>query len=255
MSKKPVTITACIFMTLLMTSCSVNEPKEKTIKEPSKYQVKKLAVPMAIDANWDKPQWQKVEPLDIKLFMGDKPQHQPKVQAKVLYDSDNIYVIFRTEDKYVRAIATEYDGAVWEDSCVEFFFTPGGNISEGYFNLETNCIGTILLRYQLEPDENQTPLKHAEIDQVEIAHSLPRKVLDSEITEPTTWTLEYRIPFKIIEKYTKVTRPAPGVVWRANFYKCGDKTSYPHWLTWSLVENDTPNFHLPEYFGIIEFIE
>jgi hypothetical protein len=51
----------------------------------------------------------------------------------------------------------------------------------------------------------------------------------------------------------KVEKPGPGVTWRANFYKCADKTSHPHWLTWAHVNYPKPKFHLPEYFGRIEF--
>jgi hypothetical protein len=57
----------------------------------------------------------------------------------------------------------------------------------------------------------------------------------------------------MLEKYTNVKRPATGVQWRANFYKCGDKTSHPHWLTWSVVDKPEPDFHRPEFFGILEF--
>ena len=61
------------------------------------------------------------------------------------------------------------------------------------------------------------------------------------------------IPFAIIEKYASLKKPGQGVKWKANFYKCGDKTSHPHWLTWSVVENPKPNFHLPQYFGTLQF--
>ncbi|MEW6117215.1 MAG: carbohydrate-binding family 9-like protein, partial [Nitrospirota bacterium] len=39
--------------------------------------------------------------------------------------------------------------------------------------------------------------------------------------------------------------------WRANFYKCGDATSHPHWASWAPVE--ALNFHLPHCFGTICF--
>lgn len=255
MSMKPVAIGVCICMTFLLISCSIVEPEQKVkMMEPSKYQVNKLAEPMAIDANWDKAQWQKTKPIDIKLFMGEKPSHLPKVQAKALYDGEHIYIIFRAEDRYVRSVATEYHGAVWEDSCVEFFFTPGGDISEGYFNLEVNCGGTILCSHRTSREENVKMLETNDCARIEIAHSLP-KVVDPEITEPVTWTLEYRVPIEMLEKYTQVTRPAPGVTWGANFFKCGDKTSHPHWLTWSYIANETPDFHRPEYFGTLEFVD
>ena len=75
-----------------------------------------------------------------------------------------------------------------------------------------------------------------------------------EIAEPTVWTLEYRIPFEVVEKYCPdATGPASGAAWKANLYKCGDATSHPHWLTWSYVGNPTPRFHMPEYFGTLKF--
>ena len=43
--------------------------------------------------------------------------------------------------------------------------------------------------------------------------------LDPEIAEPTTWTLEYKIPLSLLEKFTQIERPKPGVTWRAKFYK------------------------------------
>lgn len=55
------------------------------------------------------------------------------------------------------------------------------------------------------------------------------------------------------EKSTKIERPRPGVTWRANFCKCADDSSRPHWLTWSPVTDSEPAFHRPKYFGILEF--
>jgi len=219
------------------------------------YEIHKRTEPIVIDADWDKPQWQRTKPLDIKFFMGDTPKHLPKTKAKLLYDNDNIYVIFQVEDRYVRAVATEYHGSVWEDSCVEFFFTPGLDISDGYFNIETNCIGTILFNHQIQRGQNQQKLSARQLDQVEIATSLPRRTIEPEIKEPVTWTLEYRLPLRILEDYCNLTKPAPGVKWRANFYKCADKTSYPHWLTWSHIDKPQPDFHRPEYFGTLEFLD
>ena len=36
---------------------------------------------------------------------------------------------------------------------------------------------------------------------------------------------------------------------RANFYKCGDKTAHPHFLSWNPVVSSKPDFHRPECFG------
>jgi hypothetical protein len=57
----------------------------------------------------------------------------------------------------------------------------------------------------------------------------------------------------LLKKFCSVVPPAENVVWRANFYKCGDQTSHPHWLTWAEVDCPQPNFHLPRFFDRLAF--
>jgi len=237
-----------IVFLLIVTALSKNADK----KGASVYGVVRLGDPMKIDGNWDKPQWQKARPVDLLNYMGELPKFRPTAQAKMMYDDGNVYVIFKVQDRYVRCVANEVNGRVWEDSCVEFFFSPDTNLPEQYFNLETNCGGTPLMHYHAIPRKENADLEINDIKKVEIAHSMPQRV-DPEMTEPVTWTLEYRIPLAMLEKVSNVTRPRQGLTWRANFYKCADKSSNPHWITWSPVENDKPNFHLPKYFGTLEF--
>lgn len=227
--------------------------KKNNMKEKSIYKVKKLkASSIKIDADWNKPQWQETESVEIKKQMGPDPKFTPKVEAKLMYDDDNIYGVFRVEDRYVRSTVQEYNGNVSGDSCVEFFFSPDSNFPERYFNLEINAGGTPLIFYITKPWDEFTKLEAEDIQQIEIAHSLPA-VVDPEITDPVTWTIEYRIPLAMLEKFSNVTRPKPGTVWKANFYKTGSKTSNPNYLTWSFVDHPKPNFHLPRFFGTLQF--
>jgi len=224
----------------------------RTEREPMRHEVTRLAKPPAIDADWDKEPWAGIQPMFIDRYMGKKPTHIPTVQAKIAYDDEALYVIFRVVDQYVRAVAQKNQQEVCGDSCVEFFLTPGTDVSKGYFNIEVNCGGTMLCRHQVAPGKDKQALTQDECAGVQIAHSLPR-IVDPEIVEPTTWTVEYRLPVALLEKYAAVTRPAPGVVWRANLYKCADLTSHPHWLTWAPIDWPEPNFHVPECFGVLEF--
>jgi len=217
-----------------------------------KYEVLKATKQPKSDGNWSGEIWGKVKPLDIKNPMGPKPKYAPKAQAKVLYDDRFVYVIFRVEDKYVRATAQKHQEPVFIDSCVEFFFTPGEDISQGYMNIEINCGGTVVSRHQTAPKTNPQPLTDDEIGMLRIFHSEPG-IVEPEKQQPTTWLIEYRVPYQILEKRCPVVRPAASVTWRANFYKCGDKTSNPHWLTWSVVDYPEPRFHMPEFFGTLQF--
>ncbi len=221
---------------------------------PLTYKVARASPSVPFDSRWDGDFWSSVQPVELKHHMGDRPEHFPTVQARLAYDDEAIYVIFQVQDRYVRAVAQQHQDAVYLDSCVEFFWTPHSDVAHGYFNLEMNCGGTMLLHYQRAPGRDSVPLADADLSQIEVRHSLP-KIIDPEITDPTDWTVAYRLPFKILSQYfpTKIHKPAAGVTWRANLYKCADDTSHPHWLTWSPVEFDRPDFHRPQSFGVLEF--
>ena len=229
-----------------MIACNQAETNQST------YKVSKISMQPEINAVWDKKPWSEIQPLQIKNYMGDKPEHFPFTQAKVAYDEFAIYVIFRVEDRYVKALTKKNHGPVYTDSCVEFFFTPGSKVEKGYFNLEMNCGGTMLFHHQMEPRTGSIKISETHIQQVEVATTLP-KIVDPEIDKDTTWIAEYRIPFSILTEYHDFPGPEAGSVWRANFYKCADQTSHPHWLTWAPIDYPTPNFHIPQYFGNLEF--
>lgn len=226
--------------------------KDKQTVRPQSYSVHRLKSPMSIDGNWNKPAWRKARTVNITRFMGPIPPFRPRVQAKMLYDERNLYVIFRVEDRYVRSLVDTYNGPVSGDACVEFFFSPDPAHPERYFNLEVNAGGTPLMAYHIYPQKDYQRLTSGDLDQIEIAHSLPKKI-DPEIAEDVTWTIEYRIPIEVLEKYGSVVRPEKGKRWRANFYKTASKSSNPHWITWSQVQYEKPNFHLPQFFGGLRF--
>jgi len=248
---------------LTMTACSGSSDNQPAISQDElqedglykEYTVARIDSPAIINSVWDKEPWDRIVPLRIEHHMGDDPDHRPGVQAKIAYDDEAVYVIYRVEDQYIRCAITDYQGPVFRDSCVEFFFTPSENLDLGYFNLEMNCIGTALFHFQRGQGENRerSRLERDHFDQIEVAHSIDPELVATEMEDPLIWTLEYRIPFDILTEYADIERPASGVRWRANFYKCADDTSHPHWLTWSVVDLERPNFHRPDYFGTLIF--
>ena len=216
------------------------------------YAVHPADAPPPADAEWETGPWGAATPAILTHHMGDPPEHRPKTQAKLLYDVDALYVRFRVEDRYVVALETEPQSGVSGDSCVELFVTPGTDVAPGYFNVEMNCVGTTLFHHQREPGVENHPLDQ-EINELEVRHSVPGPTVDPEVGEPLTWTVGYRVLFRALARCATISAPEPGVVWRANMYKCANRSSHPHWLTWSPVAFDRPNFHLKEQFGYLHF--
>lgn len=204
-------------------------------------------------AGWNQPPWCTIAPELLLHHMGVPPVHFPETAVKIGYDEIALHVAFQVKDQYVRATATRHQGDVCGDSCVEFFFTPGPNPKAGYFNLEINCGGTMLFHYHPDSLREQTEFSATDCDEIAINCSLPHRI-DPERAEPVTWTVSCSIPYTLLERYCPIDRPGPQIIWRANFYKCADNTSHPHWLTWAAVDHPRPNFHLPRFFGALHFL-
>jgi len=216
------------------------------------YLVRKAHNTLAIDANWEKKEWRNAECIDIDQILGEKPGFTPGTEARLMYDKRFLYVIFRVRDHFVKALTAKPNGPVYEDSCVELFFAPDSAKPLQYFNLEVNCGATPLMRYSKIPRKEYTTVDRKDLNKIQIAATMPT-IVYPEIQKDTTWIIEYKIPFKMLEKYASISRPEPGVIWKANLYKIGDKTSNPHYLTWAPIESPVPNFHLPEFFGTLIF--
>jgi hypothetical protein len=217
------------------------------------YKVNSLQGPLSIDAEWGKPLWQETKSALIDCVHGPEPTHKPVVRFKLAYTEQAVCGIYQVQDQFVRAVAAELNGQVWKDSCVEFFFTPYARPDNSYFNLEINCCGVFLFHHQAAPKQQVRSLKESESRQIYTAGSLAGPI-HKEIENPIQWTLEFAIPYGILEKYSAVERPAPGVCWHANLHKCADDCSHPHWLTWSPIPGERPNFHQPQYFGLLQFV-
>ena len=218
------------------------------------YKVKVAELRPKMMGSWDSLEWMQADTLELNHYRREGSGHRPNTFVRLLYNTDGIFGIFRVEDRYVRSVRTHYGEPVYKDSCVEFFVKPKPD--KGYFNFEFNCGGTLLCSFITDPERTSEGFREfISVPEerglhVSVHHSLP-DVVDPEIANPVTWTLEFFIPFELLEKYVGSFGNVRGSEWKANFYKCGDETSHPHWVSWQPVP--ALNFHMPEFFGTIVF--
>ena len=86
---------------------------------------------------------------------------------------------------------------------------------------------------------------------MQIHHTMPG-IVEPEVEEDADWVLEYFVPFALLEAFVGPLGPAAGQTWRANFYKCADQCSHPHWASWAPLHGEV-SFHVPQYFAPIRF--
>ena len=168
--------------------------------------------------------------------------YAPKVTAFVAVSDNHIALVFNILEEHTKAVEMENNGRVWEDSCVEFFVA--NPVGEGYYNFEMNAIGTLLAAYRTSR-ENATHFSAEQIAEIRRFGLLDHAPIDVE-GENSWWVAEL-IPFEAIGL---TERPHS---LRANLYKCGDNLHRPHFMSWSPIALDKPNFHCPDYFGELIF--
>lgn len=176
----------------------------------------------------------------------DVAPYCPDVKFRIAHTGSDILLQYVVKEEYTRAEAGADNGPVWEDSCVEFFisFTP-----ENYYNLECNCAATILCGAGKCKAERARATQEV-LDGVKRFTTIPEKKFDTR-EAPAEWSVCLVIPASTF--YKDNITDFSGIRARGNFYKCGDLLPKPHFISWAPITVDSPNFHLPEFFGELNF--
>lgn len=173
--------------------------------------------------------------------------YKPSVAFRMAYAGDNILLNFQVTEDSVRAVAPSDNGRVWEDSCCEFFVSP---VNDGtYYNIECNCAGTLLVGFG-PGREGREHLPENALQQVARWSSLGRLPFDERVGQ-CQWQMALVIPTSLFIHHPGLQLQDANM--RANFYKCGDKTQKPHFLSWNRIALPKPDFHCPAFFGEISF--
>ncbi|MBE6037541.1 MAG: hypothetical protein E7223_08055 [Clostridiales bacterium] len=157
-------------------------------------------------------------------------------KAQLCLAGEDLHVRLEAAEQPVRALVTSPLEPVCNDSCLEFFLAPWEG-DPRYFNFEFNPLGTLNLGFGGERASRvRQVVKNPE------AVFCPKPFF----TE-TGWGIEFRIPASFLQIYQPGFRF--GGEMSGNFYKCGDLTEVPHYLTWAPLRCEQPDYHRPQDFG------
>lgn len=167
--------------------------------------------------------------------------YAPDCNGSIARTPSHLVVMFHVRGLDLRAKELEDNGHSWEDSCCEFFVTDPYDGT--YYNFELTCVGSLLAAKRTSRIDKNV-IDPALLRSVIRLSSLDRKRV--EISDRIfSWTVAMMIPYELIG----VDRDNLPVSLRGNFYKCGDLTAHPHFLSWNPIRTPKPDFHRPEYFG------
>ena len=168
-------------------------------------------------------------------------EYLPETSVFLAYDETGFYVKFVVKEANPQIDRTQHQKDVCNDSCVEFFVNFDPEHSEQYFNFEMNAIGTVNAAFRSDRF-HYVALTKEEIDALQI----------KPFIKAEEWGVEYHISVGFLQgKYPDFRMENCKYV-KANMYQCGNEHMPKHRLSLFPVLSETPDFHRPEFFGVIK---
>lgn len=161
----------------------------------------------------------------------------PHTTFILAHTDEMLYVRYEVKGEVPLSTKTNDLELVNEDACVEIFISDADNTH--YWNFEFNPAGVCNASHRKERKVDVVRLNPEQLASI--------KRYGQQLCA-AHWTLLVGIPFSLID--LDFTREHAR---RANLYKCGDKTSMKHYASWNPILAEAPAFHLPEFFGEIQF--
>jgi len=223
-------------------------------KEPPK---KRLVVrkvkdgSIKIDGKLDEPAWKDAMSTGPFVRTMDGANADVPTEAKVLWDSKNLYVAFMVTDKDVWTTMGKHDDKLWTQEAVEMFINADGD-DKTYAELQVNPLAATydswLPAYRKNENDWESGMKVAvKVD----------GTLDNRSDVDKGWVVEAAIPLEAAkgkEKEMKNVPPVVGTEWRANFFRMDMPQNHAQIGTaWSAPL--VGDFHALDRFGTLVFAD
>lgn len=176
----------------------------------------------------------------IENYVWDESGYKPEARAYMTWDDEGLQVLLCAKEPEICVKATQYNGAVFQDSCLEIFLQPFQD-DPRYLNIETNAAAVQLAGFGTQ---RKTRMRFAEKPQG----------LNTQCSrhEGEWWAVRYTIANALLKQcYGRL--PKVGDVMLGNFYKC-EESAYPHFGMWNPIDWPKPDFHRPEFFAQMELV-
>lgn len=259
----PDTLTGWLGLYRLDTRMKVDDPKHHDGKNrirafglsvtgeaaplPS-YKAARRTGAITIDGTLDDPGWKGVKTTGafVKSMSGKKAKY--KTTAKLVWDDENLYAAFSSEDPDVWGSFEKRDDPIYQQEVVEIFIDADGD-GKTYNELELSPKGVIFDAYFPERRKRMNLAWDSGIE----AAAKVRGTLNDASDKDDGWDAEMRIP---VANLASVPRwpPQPGDKWRFNLYRLDWHSNREKNEGQAFSPLYVGDFHHLPRFGWLEFV-
>ena len=184
---------------------------------------------------------------DVQRLRKSSDGTAPRLSTTVTayYDDQCLSVLFSAADDHVVATMTQHDDPLYDEDVVEVFLAP--LTPSAYYEIELSPLGTIFDARIESPDGIRETMRADPAWDCERLFAAVRRVL--ETSGAATVDTLIRIPFRSLGRPV----PAPGEIWRGNFYRIDRHPEGDEYSAWRPTMKDPPDFHVTASFGNLLF--
>jgi hypothetical protein len=248
-------------------------PVPKIGYAPRQYVCYRADQALTIDGFLDEPAWQNAPWTEAFVDIEGELKSLPRLEtrAKLLWDSEYLYVAADLVEPDVWASLTQRDAVIYHDNDFEVFIDPDMDTHE-YYELEINALNTVWDLLLLKPYRDGGPAVNAwDIWGLKTAIAV-RGTLNTPGDVDTGWSVEIAIPWAVLAECAhRPSPPTEGDQWKINFSRVEWQTEVKDGKYVkvvdpasgkSLPENNlvwSPQgliaMHYPEMWGMVQFTE
>lgn len=196
------------------------------------YQVKRIE---------NRNQIEKCEPFAITNYMWNS-KREPKAYGFMGYvEGEGLFVKMICEETDPIRVYKNHKDPVYKDSAMEIFLAfPKEVLSNDcmYTNFEINSNGAMLANYG-EGRQGRQFITDAQYEQTGV----------KAVIEEDKWYLEVLFPEDYLKQICDFEEIKAGKAFYCNFYKIAETEDIQHFGSYSPIESEKPNFHLPVCFA------
>ena len=231
------------------------------VKAPAplkRYIVTKITKPIKIDGKLDEAAWKGAPSTGPFVDTMTGNPAGVTTEAKLLWDSQNLYFAFVNADTDVWTTLTERDAKLWTQEAVEVMLDADGN-GKTYIELQVapngNIFDSYLPTYRKYEDSIDPKRKMYDWNSKLKAKVIVDGTLNKRDDQDKSWTVEMALPLADangLDKPGVKIPPVVGDVWRMNMYRLDSPKDKPQIAAgWSPPL--AGDFHKLDRFGEIVF--
>jgi Carbohydrate family 9 binding domain-like len=193
----------------------------------------------------DHPIWEACQPIRINHYWsGESAPPTRHAEARICWTNEALHVRFvcAQHEPLIVSENPRIDQktlGLWDRDVCEIFVAPDGVHPERYFEFEAAPTGEwVDLGIRVLPTGRET-------DWDFVSGFTTTATLEGQ-----QLTIEMKIPWS-----EAIPKPAAGDVWRVNLFRCVGPEAPERYLAWLPTRTPEPNFHVPEVFGTLRFVD